>query len=190
MMTHPAPDLPSRERQSPDWHPRKWRSPRLLALQAVLTLIGATAFCVFSRSWADKAHLWYDIPAGLVTFGFVAQLVIEFPHNARSRFWRYRLAALIAMTVITVGRQYADWTISGHLTCVLAVAMIQAQDQRLSRLERIAYCTPISIVLYLRLALLEWGSHTATWNALIAGFFLGAGAIIAARETSDAKKMM
>jgi len=154
------------------------RMVRRPLLQAALTCLGATAFCVFSNSWYDVPHLIYDIPAGLATFGFIAQLVIEAPRSRSDGFWLYRAAVVIAMTVATVGRQYGGWLISGHLSCVLAVALVQTADARLSKLERLAYWAPVPIVLGLRLGYLEQGAHAATYAGAVFGLICGLGAFI------------
>ncbi len=140
---------------------------RRIGIQLLLTLIGVTAFCVYSHSWFDATHLLYDIPAGLCTFAFIAQLVLDtFGTDRFNAFWFHRILMVLAMTAATVGRQYWDWTISGHLTCVLSIAFVQTGDLRLPALERIAYWIPVLTVLYLRLALLEHGGHSATYAAL------------------------
>ena len=157
---------------------RQWKTSRWFPVQAVLTLIGAGAFCAFSQSWVDTIHLVYDIPAGLATFAFIAQLVIELgkdgPVAGRqdatselNRFSLFRCALVAALTVVTVGRQYAGWPISGHLSCVLAIAFTQWLDRRLGRIERALYWVPVPIILYLRLALLEHGGHWGTYNAIL-----------------------
>lgn len=135
-------------------------------LHAGLTLTGAAAFCVFSRSWIDIPHLLYDIPAAIATFAFIAQFVIETARGRFTMFWWHRLAMIVAMTAATVGRQYWAWPISGHLSCTLAIALVQSGDARRAAAERIAYWIPVAIVVYLRLALLEQGSHEATCAAL------------------------
>jgi hypothetical protein len=155
-------------------------------LQLILTLIGATAFCVYSHSWFDAAHLLYDIPAGLCTFGFVAQLVIEPSKNRINAFWLYRVAMVIALAVVTSGRQYLGWTISGHLSCVLAIALVQSADTRLPRWQRIAYSIPLPIVLYLRLAILERDGHCATYTAIVFALLWGIPGMIMARASRRA----
>ena len=151
---------------------RRWKDERSLAAQIALAAAGATALCIYHRSWVDTAHLVYDIPAGLTTFGFAAQLVIELRKDGPHRFWLYRLATLVAMSVVTVGRQYRYWPISGHLSCVLAVALVQTADPRLPWFERIIYWIPVPIVLFLRFAVFERGGHSGTCNALLFAFLV------------------
>jgi hypothetical protein len=160
---------------------------RPLALQCFLTLIGATAFCIFSQSWYDTAHLFYDIPAGLSTFGFIAQLVIEAIEGRFIPSWFYRLAMVFAMTVVTVGRQYFGWEISGHLSCVLPIALVQTAAVDLPRIERVLYWIPVPTVLYLRLAILEHGGHSATWAALVFALAWGSVGMITIRATEPRK---
>ena len=148
-------------------------------LQLVLTFIGTVAFCIYSYSWYDVAHLVYDIPAGLCTFGFIAQLVIEAPTARCNGFWLYRVVLVVAMTLATVGRTYWGWTISGHLSCVLAIALVQTADGRLSRIERAAYWIPVPIVLFLRLTLLEHDGHFATYAGLAFGLTWGIMGVLA-----------
>ena len=158
----------------------RWKDERSLAAQIALAALGATALCIYHRSWVDTVHLIYDVPAGLTTFGFAAQLVVEFRKDGPHRFWVYRLAVFVAMSVVTVGRQYRYWPISGHLSCVLAVALVQTADPRLPWFERVIYWIPVPIVLCLRLAVLERGGHAGTYNALLFAFLVAAPAMILA----------
>ena len=159
----------------------QWKDKRQPAAQIFLALVGASAFCYYSYSWIDPVHLLYDIPAGIATFAFVAQLPLELYRDGPRPFWLYRFAMLAGMTIATVGRQYGGWPISGHLSCVLAVALVQGADPRLYRVERILYWVPVPIVLYLRLALLEHDGHWGTCIAIIFALLWGApGAILAA----------
>ena len=144
-----------------------------MVIQVALTFIGAAAFCIYSYSWCDVVHLIYDVPAGLCTFGFIAQLVVEAPASRCNGFWLYRGTMVVAMTLATVGRTYWGWMISGHLSCVLAIALVQSADGRLSRIERAAYWIPVPIVLFLRFALLEHDGHFATYAGLAFGLTWG-----------------
>jgi hypothetical protein len=74
---------------------------------------------------------------------------------------------LVAMTVVAVGREFGNWNISGHLSCVLAVALVQSADRRLSLAERICYWIPLPIVLMIRWFLFDQGNHWQTYNAVI-----------------------
>jgi hypothetical protein len=158
------------------------RPDPLLLLQGLLALVGATAFCLYSHSWVDATHLLYDIPAGLATFGFIAQLVIELPREGVSRFGLYRAVLVIAMTAVTVGRRYLGWPISGHLSCVLAIALVQSLDRRLSFRERLAYWMPIPIVFYLRLVILEHDGHVGIILAVLFALVWGVPGMILASK--------
>ena len=159
---------------------KRWKDDRSPVAQIAMAAVGATALCIYHRSWVDAAHLFYDIPAGLATFAYVAQLPLEFRKDGAHRFWLYRLATLVAMTIVTVGRQYRHWPISGHLSCVLTIALVQTADPRLPWWERVMYWIPVPIVLGLRLALLEHGEHSGTFNAFVFAFlFAVPGRIIA-----------
>jgi len=146
---------------------------RNLSWQLGLALVGVVAFCLYSRSWKDLPHLVYDVPASLAVFAFVAQLVLE----ARSPghwFWMGRAGLLVAMTVVTVGREFRSWPISGHLSCVLAVAIVQLADPRLHPGERLLYWIPLPVVLGIRWWLFDRGAHGQTYNAML---FAVAGAV-------------
>ena len=164
----------------------RWKDERSLALQIALAVVGATALCIYHRSWVDAVRLVYDVPAGLTTFGFAAQLVVEFRKDGPHKFWLYRLAVLVAMSVVTVGRQYRYWPISGHLSCVLAVALVQTADPRLPWFERVIYWIPVPIVLFLRFAVFERGAHSGTYNALLFAFLVAVpGMILAVASRRD-----
>ena len=141
---------------------------RSLLWQVILAAIGAAAFCVYSRSWKDWAHLVYDIPASLMVFSFVAQLVLESRH-AGNAYWLARLALVAAMTVVCAGRDFLHWPISGHLSCVLAVALVQSADARLVPAERWLYWIPVPIVLCIRWWLFDQGQHGQTYSAVAFG---------------------
>lgn len=155
--------------------------PRSVPLQLVLGLIGATAFCIYSRSWKDAPHLIYDIPAGLVVYVFVAQLLLEVVYGGWTWYWGARLALLVAMAVVTTGREFQGWTISGHLSCVLAVALVQAADPRLAVAERIVYWLPLPIVLYIRWYIFDLGAHWQTYNAVLFAVLGAAPVMVMAR---------
>jgi hypothetical protein len=145
-------------------------SPRL---RIILTLIGATAFCVFSRTWQDIWHLIYDIPAALAVYSFVAQLVAERVAGSRDGRWTARLIALSLMSVVTVGRQFAHWPISGHVTTTVAVCIIQLGDLHLPRLLRMLYLVPLPIVVAIRLFVFDRGLGAPLVSALVAGVLIG-----------------
>jgi len=136
-------------------------------LQLGLALLGCAAFCVYARSWRDAAHGVYDVPASFATFAFVAQLVLEAARERPAAHWVGRVLLLAAMTAVVTGREFGGWNISGHLSCVLAIALAQAADPRLPMFERALYWVPLPIVLYVRWYCFDQGNHAQTYNALI-----------------------
>jgi hypothetical protein len=161
------------------------RKPRL---QLALAVVGMVAFCLFARSWRDVPHLIYDIPASLAVFAFVAQLLLEWLKDGPHRYWWARFGMLAAMTIVTVGREFGHWNISGHLSCVFAVALVQSTDRRLSLAERICYWIPLPIVLVIRWFLFDQGNHWQTCNAVIFALLAPLPAMFIARagRTADA----
>lgn len=147
--------------------------------QVVLAVMGSVAYCVYARSWLDPIRLIYDIPASLTTFAFIAQLVLAFPKQTASLSWWYRIGVLSVMTAVTTGREFFAWPISGHLTCVTAVALVQSTDSRLPPWERLLYWTPVPIVLYMRCRIFDRNDHWDTYNAVLVAAVLAAPAILA-----------
>jgi hypothetical protein len=155
-------------------------APARLAVQQALVqfslaCVGTTAFCIWARSWQDWAHLLYDIPANLAVFAFIAQLVIEGIRRERRVDWWCRFALVVAMTAVTVGRAYFGWNISGHLSCVGAVALVQWAAPEVRPGERWFYGFPLPFVLGLRWFKFDQGDHWPTYSALI---FSGIAALI------------
>ena len=138
---------------------------RQLLWQFILAAIGAAAFCIYSRSWKDGMHLIYDIPASLMVFWFIGHLVLDSRHFANAD-WLARLTLLLALTVVTVGREFLHWPISGHLTCVLAVALVQSTDPRLFLAERWLVWLPVPIVIGIRWWLFDQGQHEPSYHAM------------------------
>jgi hypothetical protein len=134
-----------------------------------LALFGATVLCVYWRSWTDAAHLVYDIPAGFAMSAFIAQLVCERLAGLASPRWWGHVAAMVPISIVPVGREFLAWPVSGHLTDMLALAMIQGLDRRLPRWERVAYVAPLPIVLYIRLTRFDVAGHGESLNAVTAG---------------------
>ena len=141
------------------------------------TLVGAAAFCAFSRTWQDIWHVVYDIPAALAVYSFLAQVLAEGMARQINRWWWVRLVAIVFMTVITVGRVLRLWPVSGHVTTVLAVAIIQLCDARLPRSLRLTYWAPLPILIAVRLLSFDRGFAPALWLALLAGTTIGIGTI-------------
>ena len=147
-------------------------------LQLALAFVGAAAFCLFAQSWQDVPHLLYDIPASIAVFAFIAQLLLEWTRLGPRRYLLARSGMLVAMTVVTAGRQFGQWTISGHLSCVLAVALVQNADRRLSLAEKVCYWMPLPVVLAIRWLLFDEGNHWQTYNAVIVGLLAPLPAIL------------
>lgn len=151
----------------------KWMTERMFVLQLSLALVGVVANSIFNGSWKNTASLVYDLPASLITFGFIAQLLIEFAKDGRSAYLVFRFLMFFAMFAVTAGRQFLGWSISGHLSCALAVALVQVADPRLVPIERALYCVPVPIVLYFRWTSGDYNTptgavnHWQTYNAVL-----------------------
>ena len=135
--------------------------------QAGLACVGMVCYCIWARSWQDPAHLLYDIPANLVVFAFIAGWLLEGIRHERRVDWWCRLALIVAMTTVTVGRAYFGWNISGHLSCVGTVALVQLAAPQIRPIERWFYCFPLPFVLALRWFKFDNGDHWQTYSALI-----------------------
>lgn len=138
-------------------------------LQVVFALIGGTALCFYWQSWRDVPHLFYDIPAGLTISAYIAQILLEGMRNKREGHWWARVFMLLPMSVVPIGREFFQWHISGHLTDILAAAMIQTADKRLRVFEKILYWLPIPVILYICWFVFDTGGHRETYNAMIVG---------------------
>jgi hypothetical protein len=139
-------------------------------LQLIIGFIGGTAFFFYWQSWNDIPHLFYDIPTGFTMSLYIGQIVLEDIKKKREAHWWTRVILLFPMAIVPIGREFLNWKISGHLTDMLAVAMIQTVDKRLRTLEKIGYWLPIPFILYIRWFLFDTGGHAETVNAMIAGF--------------------
>jgi hypothetical protein len=137
-------------------------------LQLLLALGGTVVLCLYWRSWRDIAHLFYDIPAGFVVCAFIGQLLCEGIRRQFSPQWWTRVLLMVPISVIPTGRVFLGWNISGHLTDVLAVALIQSIDTRLHPWERLVYWSPLPIVLWIRWFVFDKNGHWETINAAIA----------------------
>jgi len=144
-----------------------WIENRTPRAQLALGAVGMVAFCVFARCWRDTAHVIYDVPASFAVFSFIAQLLLEGIRDRRTWFWTARFGLLVAMTVVCFGRHFFGWDISGHLSCVLAVALVQTADRRLPVAERAAYWAPLPLVLAIRWFLFDEGDHGQTYHAVL-----------------------
>jgi hypothetical protein len=154
---------------------RRW--PGLGWLWLAGTLAGAAAFCVYSRTWRDAWHVLYDVPAALASYSFPAMLLAEAAAVRPGAAWYVRLAALAAMAVATVGREFLVWPVSGHVTCVASVAIIQSADGRLPPLLRLAYWTAVPIVVLMRIFYLDGGLSMPLAAGASAGAVIGVAAV-------------
>ena len=139
-------------------------------LQVIFGLIGGAVFFFYWQSWNDIPHLFYDIPTGFTMSIYIGQIVLEDMKKKREAHWWARVLLLLPMAIVPIGREFLNWNISGHLTDMLAVAMIQTVDERLPILEKTGYWLPIPVIVYIRWFLFDTGGHGETFNALIAGF--------------------
>ena len=148
-------------------------------LQAIFAFIGGAALFVYWKSWKYLPHLFYDIPAGFTMSLYIGQIVLEGTKRKREVHWWARVLLLLPMSIVPMGRVFFNWNISGHLTDILAAALIQTADKRLHTLEKILYWLPLPVILYVRWFLFDIGGHGETFNALVAGFsiFLSYGII-------------
>jgi hypothetical protein len=167
-------------------------SPRRLAidrgLQIGLALGGALVLCLYWRSWSDLAHLVYDIPAGVAMCAYIAQIVCEAKSRTFSTSLGLRALLMLPMSILPAGRDFFAWPISGHLSDILAVALIQSVDRRLAAWERVAYWLPLPAIAALRLALFDERGHAESVHAalaalaMFAAYLLGLGVVRAARQ--------
>jgi len=145
------------------------------------TLVGTVAFCIYKQSWQSGWMLAYDVPAALASYSFPALLLAR----AVGRLWRWsdavRLGALLVLTVLTVGREFAHWPTSGHVTCVVAVAVIMAADPRLPKPLRAVYWVPVPIVAAVRVIALEHAVETGLVLGAVAGAVVGVVTLVLTR---------
>jgi hypothetical protein len=115
-------------------------------LQLTLTVGGAVALILYFRSWRTWRRVVYDLPASVAMCGYMAQIVCEAVAGPLSRWWWTRAILMIPIAAIPAGRDGLGWRISGHVTTMLAVPLIQMIDPRLDWAERLAYWIPFPIV--------------------------------------------
>ena len=164
-----------------------------MMLRLAGTVIGAAAYCVLGRDWQNVWDVLYDAPASLSVFGFLAQLLAEAIDGGRSaRGWvrpSAVLAALgiVAATVIWQDRLMAGH-ISGHMTMVLLVAVIQSADGRLPLWIRAGHWIPVPIVAAMRVFILHERIEMGLVGGLVVGSVLGLGAAMLMRQTTRASR--
>jgi len=149
--------------------------------QWALAFVGMVAFVLYARSWKDAAHLWYDLPASIMVFAFIAQVLLEAIKGQTNGYWLARMILIVALTAAIVGREFWRWPLSGHLTCVFAVALVQTVDPRISALERCLYWAPVPLVLLLRWWQFDGNDHWQTYHAIIAAVVFSLPVMLVAR---------
>ena len=147
--------------------PSLWLADRAFWLQGSIAVAGTIAYCMLFRSFRDWWHVVYDVPACLFVFSFIGQLVTETWKDGWTAYGGSRLAMVAAMTVVCWGRHFWGWHISGHLSCVLAVALVQTFVPRLDWPERLIYWAPVPMVLYIRWAAFDLGVHAQSYFAIL-----------------------
>jgi hypothetical protein len=148
-----------------------------------VTLLGTAAFCAWIRDWQQPLDPLYDLPAALAVFSFVGQLLAEGLTGRRTNAWLFRIAAVLDGTlIIVIFKEYLGWTISGHVTMVLLVAMLQTADRRLPAWLRACYWVPLPIVAAMRIFVLHGGVETGLTTGLIVGGALGALTLLLIRS--------
>ena len=158
---------------------------RQFVLQSFLALVGTAAYMVYAQSWRDTAHLVYDIPANLTVFAFIAQLVLEAGQGRFVAAWGLRMVMVAVMAVVCAGRDFLGWPISGHLTCVLAVALVQTLDPQRLVAERLLYWIPVPIVLWIRWTAFDRGEHGQTYRACMIAVLLAGVVTLGTRWRGD-----
>ncbi|UCE62069.1 MAG: hypothetical protein JSU63_10220 [Phycisphaerales bacterium] len=157
------------------------------AVRIVGTAVGAVAFCVYSRTWKDVWHIIYDIPAAVAVYSFCAQLLAEGLARRVDRWWWSRFIAVVAMSVITVGREFYSWPVSGHVSTVTAVALMQLRERRLPGAWRFAYLLPLPVLVSVRIFVFDVGLAAPLWTALLAGVGIGLGTVALGRAPAVLK---
>ncbi len=160
-----------------------------MMLRLAGTVIGAAAYCVLARDWQDAWDVLYDAPAALSVFGFLAQLLAEGIDGGRSaRRWVRPFAVLAALGIVAATVIWQDRLIaghvSGHMTMVLLVAIIQSADGRLPLWIRAGHWLPVPIVAAMRVFVLHGRVEVGLVGGLIVGGTLGLGAVLLMRQTT------
>lgn len=154
-------------------------------LQLALTVGGTTALILYFRSWRTLRRVVYDIPASLAMCGYMAQIVFEAVAGLFSPWWWVRAILMVPIAVIPAGRDGLGWRISGHVTTMLAIPLIQMIDPRIGWGESLAYWIPFPIVFLMHWTIwdrIEHGGkidHTDTNRAIGAGVIIFAIAVLA-----------
>ncbi len=130
--------------------------------QIALACLGTALFVLCARSWRDGTHLAYDAITGFVTSLFIAQLAGGGLGVRIDGYWIARAVMVAVLGIATAGRITWGWPISGHLSFVLAIALVQLANPELPWFGRLCYTSPVPIVLAIRLRKLDQGNHAPT----------------------------
>jgi len=128
----------------------------------LVACLGTALFVLCARSWRDGTHLVYDTTTGFVTSLFIAHLASEGLEVRIDGYWIARVVMVAVLGIATLGRITRGWSISGHLSFVLAIALVQLANPEKSWLERLFYTLPVPIVLAIRLRKLDQDDHAPT----------------------------
>ena len=151
-------------------------------IRIIATIIGAGAFCIYSHGWHHWGQLTYDIVASLTVYSFVAQLLAEAIAHKPDRWWWIRFIAVIIMSIFTTGREFLNWPVSGHVSTVTAVSLIQQTETRMSKLMRFIYLSSLPIIIALRIFVIDQGVSTPFLLALLVGFLIASGTLIGGKK--------
>ena len=135
--------------------------------QLVYAGLGTLVFCICARSWREKYYLVYDVVGSLIPFLLMVQLIFEGFDPGPDTWWFARLGMMMVLSLVLVGRLTKEWPVSGHLSFVLAVVIIQVADQGLSGAEHLLYLLAVPVTIAIRWKYLDKGYHLQTWNALL-----------------------
>lgn len=136
-------------------------------IQFLIAGLGTVLFCICARSWRDVHRLVYDIVGSLVPFLFIVQLVFEGIESGIDNYWIARAGIIAVLTIVLAGRLFKEWAVSGHLSFVLAIAIVQGADQRLFWFERLLFLLSVPIIIAIRWKILDRGRHFQTYSATI-----------------------
>jgi hypothetical protein len=149
--------------------------------QIALGCLGTALFVLAARSWRDGTHLVYDSATGFVTSLFIAQLTAEGLEVRIDGYWIARAAMVAVLGIATAGRIIRGWAVSGHLSFVLAIALVQLANPELPWFARLCYTLPVPLVLAIRLRKLDQGDHAPTQAGVALAALCAATVILAFR---------
>ena len=139
------------------------------SLQFFITLVSSISLVIAWQSWQDWQHLVYDIPSAIVFSLFLGQIGSDIKSGFYSPELWGKLIALFFISIVTLGRVIFNWPISGHLTGLLTVAVIQTISHNIKFSEKITYWFPVPVILLIRWIYFDQAGHSETYFAIIAG---------------------